>query len=72
MMGIDMSLYLPAMLYGNVGVCDWLDFMVMRTVFIETSQIECLCDSVERRLLVLNSFAEAARQFSGFLMPMGQ
>lgn len=46
--------------------------MVIRTLVNGASQIESLCDGVERRLLVLNSFAEAAMQFAGCLMSMGQ
>ena len=42
--------------------------MVIRVLVNGASQIESLCDGVERRLLVLNAFAEAAIQFAGSLM----
>ena len=71
-MEIDVALHLGDVLYGNVGAYDRLDFTVIGPAVNEASRIESLCDSVGRRLLVSNTFAEAATQCTGRLMSLGQ
>ena len=71
-MEIDVTLHLGDVLYGNAGAYDRLDFTVIGPAVNEASRIERLCDSVERRLLVSNTFVEAATQCTGRLMPLGQ
>ena len=71
-METDVALHLGDVLYSNVGANDWLDFTVIGPAVNEASRIESLCDSVGRRLLVSNTFAEAATQCTGRLMFLGQ
>ncbi len=70
-MGIDVALHLGDVLYGNVGAYDRLDFTVIGPAVNEASRIESLCDSIGRRLLVSNTFAEAATQCTGRLLSLG-
>ncbi len=69
---IDVALHLGDVLYGNVGAYDRLDFTVIGPAVNEASRIENLCDSIGRRLLVSNTFAEAATQCTGRLISVGQ
>jgi len=71
-MEIDVALHLGDVLYGNVGAYDRLDFTVIGPAVNEASRIESLCDSIGRRLLISNTFAEAATQCTGRLLSIGE
>ena len=71
-MGIDVALHLGDVLYGNVGAYDRLDFTVIGPAVNEASRIESLCDSIGRRLLISDTFAEAATQCTGRLLSIGE
>lgn len=69
---IDIALHLGDVLYGNVGAMDRLDFTVIGPAVNEASRIESLCDSLGRRLLISESFAQAATHCSARLVSLGR
>ncbi|MEX2618261.1 MAG: adenylate/guanylate cyclase domain-containing protein [Alphaproteobacteria bacterium] len=68
---LDIALHLGDVLYGNVGAKDRLDFTVIGPAVNEASRIESLCDSLDRHLLVSESFARAATQCTRRLVSVG-
>lgn len=58
--GLDISLHVGRVLYGNVGSDRRLDFTVIGPAVNEASRIEALCQPLGRPLLISQAFAEAA------------
>ncbi len=69
---LDIALHLGDVLYGNVGARDRLDFTVIGPAVNEASRIESLCDSLDRHLLVSESFARAATLCTARLVSVGR
>jgi adenylate cyclase len=58
--GVDLTLHLGEVLYGNVGAMDRLDFTVIGPAVNEVARIETLCEPLGRRVLVSAELASAA------------
>ena len=59
-MAMDIALHLGAVMYGNVGARDRLDFTVIGPAVNEASRIEALCAELDCHLLISRAFADAA------------
>lgn len=68
---IDIALHKGDVMYGNVGAMDRLDFTVIGPAVNEASRIESLCDTLGRRLLISESFAQTATQCTARLVSLG-
>jgi adenylate cyclase len=70
--GLDISLHIGRVLYGNVGTDQRLDFTVIGPAVNEVSRIEKLCEPLGRSLLVSQAFAEAAATCRSRLVSVGR
>lgn len=70
--GLDISLHIGRVLYGNVGTAARLDFTVIGPAVNEASRIEKLCEPLGRNLLVSQAFAEAATASRHRLVSLGR
>ena len=70
--GLDLSLHIGAVQYGNVGTAARLDFTVIGPAVNEASRIERLCEPLGQNLLVSQAFAEAATQSRERLVSLGR
>lgn len=70
--GLDISLHIGRVLYGNVGSDQRLDFTVIGPAVNEASRIEKLCEPLGRPLLVSQAFAEAATTSRRRLVSLGR
>ena len=70
--GLDVSLHIGKVLYGNVGSDTRLDFTVIGPAVNEASRIEALCQPLGRPLLVSRAFAEAATLSQDRLVSLGR
>lgn len=70
--GLDLSLHIGAVQYGNVGTAARLDFTVIGPAVNEASRIERLCEPLGQNLLVSQAFAEAATASRGRLVSLGR
>jgi adenylate cyclase len=57
---VDLALHIGAVLYGNVGAVDRLDFTVIGPAVNEAARIEALCEPLAARVLVSAELAAAA------------
>jgi adenylate cyclase len=70
--GLDISLHIGRVLYGNVGTDQRLDFTVIGPAVNEASRIEKLCEPLGHSLLVSEAFAEAATASRHRLVSLGR
>jgi adenylate cyclase len=70
--GLDISLHIGRVLYGNVGSDQRLDFTVIGPAVNEASRIEKLCEPLGRPLLMSQAFAEAATSCRSRLVSLGR
>lgn len=70
--GLDLSLHIGTVQYGNVGTAQRLDFTVIGPAVNEASRIEKLCEPLGHSLLVSQSFAEAATSCRSRLVSVGR
>lgn len=70
--GLDISLHIGRVLYGNVGTAQRLDFTVIGPAVNEASRIEKLCEPLGHSLLVSQAFAEAATASRHRLVSLGR
>jgi len=70
--GLDISLHIGRVLYGNVGTAQRLDFTVIGPAVNEASRIEKLCEPLGHSLLISQSFAEAATASRHRLVSLGR
>ena len=70
--GLDLSLHIGSVQYGNVGAAARLDFTVIGPAVNEASRIERLCEPLGQNLLVSQAFAEAATQSRERLVSLGR
>ena len=70
--GLDLSLHIGGVQYGNVGTAARLDFTVIGPAVNEASRIEKLCEPLGQSLLVSQAFAEAATASRGRLVSLGR
>lgn len=69
---LDLALHLGDVLYGNVGALDRQDFTLIGPAVNEASRIEALCETLDRNLLISETFATAASQCTGRLVSVGR
>jgi adenylate cyclase len=65
------ALHLGEVLYGNIGASERLDFTVVGSAVNEASRIEGMCRPLQRKVLVSQSFHEAAVTCGGRLDSVG-
>ncbi len=70
--GLDLSLHIGTVQYGNVGTAQRLDFTVIGPAVNEASRIEKLCEPLGQSLLMSQSFAEAATSCRERLVSVGR
>ncbi|TAJ42713.1 MAG: adenylate/guanylate cyclase domain-containing protein [Reyranella sp.] len=70
--GLDLSLHIGTVQYGNVGTAQRLDFTVIGPAVNEASRIEKLCEPLGHSLLMSQSFAEAATSCRSRLVSLGR
>ena len=71
-MARNIALHLGNVAYGNVGSPMRLDFTVIGPAVNEVSRLEGMCDSLERRLLISEAFANAMPEDGPDLLPLGR
>lgn len=71
-MELDIALHLGDVFWGNVGSSERLDFTVVGPAVNEASRIETLCAQYERKVLVSETFAKAAKRSSHRLVSIGR
>lgn len=59
-MDFGLALHMGEVFYGNIGASERLDFTVIGPAVNEASRIQSLCRSLDRNILISNSFKEAA------------
>ena len=69
---MSIALHRGALLYGNVGSADRLDFTVIGPAVNEASRIEALCRGQQQRLIVSSAFAESAEGEADRLVSLGR
>jgi adenylate cyclase len=65
------ALHLGEVLYGNIGASERLDFTVVGSAVNEASRIEGMCRPLQRKVLVSQTFHEAAVSCGGRLVSVG-
>ena len=59
------------MIYGNIGTTERLDFTVVGSAVNEASRIEGMCRPLQRKVLVSESFHEAAMAGGAKMVSVG-
>jgi adenylate cyclase len=65
------ALHLGDVLYGNIGAPERLDFTVVGSAVNEASRIEGMCRPLQRKLLVSESFHDAAAASGNRMISLG-
>ncbi len=65
------ALHLGDVLYGNIGAAERLDFTVVGSAVNEASRIEGMCRPLQRKLLVSQSFHDAAAACGSRMISLG-
>jgi len=58
-------------LYGNIGAAERLDFTVVGSAVNEASRIEGMCRTLQRKLLVSQSFRDVAARSGDRMISLG-
>ena len=58
-------MHLGEVVYGNIGASERLDFTVVGSAVNEASRIEGMCRPLQRKVLMSNTFYEAAETCGG-------
>jgi adenylate cyclase len=66
------GLHVGAVLYGNVGSAERLDFTVLGPAVNETSRIERLCRSLEQPIILSEAFAREVGRERADLVSLGR
>lgn len=69
---LDIALHIGQVSYGNVGADARLDFTVIGPAVNEASRLERLCDTLDRHLVLSQSFAQAADASRHELVSLGR
>ena len=64
-------MHLGEVVYGNIGASERLDFTVVGSAVNEASRIEGMCRPLQRKVLMSNTFHEAASGCSGPMISVG-
>ena len=59
MTDVYLGLHIGEVFYGNIGSVDRLDFTVVGPAVNEASRIAAMCRSVDRKVLISSTFADA-------------
>ncbi|HET6467763.1 MAG TPA: adenylate/guanylate cyclase domain-containing protein, partial [Geminicoccaceae bacterium] len=70
--GFYLALHVGAVLYGNIGSRERLDFTVVGPAVNEAARIEAMCRSLDQWLIVSAAFAAAAGATRGRLVSLGR
>jgi len=65
------ALHLGEVLYGNIGAAERLDFTVVGSAVNEASRIEGMCRTLQRKLLVSQSFRDVAARSGDRMISLG-
>ncbi|HET7096266.1 MAG TPA: adenylate/guanylate cyclase domain-containing protein [Casimicrobiaceae bacterium] len=65
------GMHLGEVVYGNIGAAERLDFTVVGTAVNEASRIEGMCRPLQRKVLMSNTFYEAAETCHGRMISLG-
>jgi adenylate cyclase len=65
------GLHLGEVVYGNIGASERLDFTVVGSAVNEASRIEGMCRPLQRKVLMSNTFHEAATGCSDKMVSVG-
>jgi len=65
------ALHLGDVLYGNIGAAERLDFTVVGSAVNEASRIEGMCRTLQRKLLVSQSFRDVAATAGDRMISLG-
>jgi adenylate cyclase len=65
------ALHLGEVLYGNIGAAERLDFTVVGSAVNEASRIEGMCRTLQRKLLVSQSFRDVAATSGDRMISLG-
>ena len=65
------GLHLGEVFYGNIGAEERLDFTVISTAVNEASRIEGMCRPLQRKVLMSNTFYDAAETCHGRMISLG-
>jgi adenylate cyclase len=65
------ALHLGEVLYGNIGAAERLDFTVVGSAVNEASRIEGMCRTLQRKLLVSQSFRDVAATAGDRMISLG-
>ena len=65
------ALHLGEVLYGNIGAAERLDFTVVGSAVNEASRIEGMCRPLQRKLLMSESFHDAAAASGSRMISLG-
>jgi adenylate cyclase len=65
------GLHLGEVFYGNIGAEERLDFTVIGTAVNEASRIEGMCRPLQRKVLMSNTFYDAAETCHGRMISLG-
>ena len=65
------GMHLGEVVYGNIGASERLDFTVVGSAVNEASRIEGMCRPLQRKVLMSNTFHEAASGCSGTMISVG-
>jgi len=65
------GMHLGEVVYGNIGAAERLDFTVVGSAVNETSRIEAMCRPLQRKVLMSNTFHDAAETCHGRMISLG-
>jgi len=65
------GMHLGEVVYGNIGAAERLDFTVVGSAVNEASRIEGMCRPLQRKVLMSNTFYEAAETCHGRMISLG-
>jgi|KBSSwiStaDraftv2_1062776.scaffolds.fasta_scaffold171867_2 adenylate cyclase len=70
-LSFGVGLHLGEVIYGNIGAAERLDFTVVGSAVNETSRIEAMCRPLQKKVLMSNTFHQAATTCAGRMISLG-